>query len=88
MSTHTLKRTGMPPVTFSGELLASSPEKGARTSIYLASSSEVEKVSGKYFANSKQKSPALQATDKAVARKLWEVSAKMVGLGEAVPVGA
>ena len=69
-------------------LMARSPEKGAQTSIYLASSPEVEKISGKYFADSKQKQPASQATDLDAAKKLWDVSAKMVGLSEAVPAGA
>lgn len=60
------------------------PEKGAATSIYLASSPEVEGVTGKYFANCKVKQPAPQATDMAVALKLWEVSAEMVHLDEAI----
>ena len=69
-------------------LMARSPEKGAQTSIYLASSPEVEGISGKYFADSKEKQPASQATDMDAAKKLWDVSAKMVGLSEAAPAGA
>src|SRR4030095_6829093 len=36
------------------KLVTRSPERGARTSIYLASSPEVEGVSGKYFVRSRQ----------------------------------
>ncbi|MBL8164531.1 MAG: SDR family oxidoreductase [Anaerolineae bacterium] len=66
-------------------LFARSPEKGAETSIYLASSPEVEKLTGKYLHNSKVIPTAPQATDMAVAKKLWDVSAEMVHLADAVP---
>ena len=61
-------------------LMARSPEKGAETSIYLASSLDVEKISGKYFADSKPKPPAPQASDKETAKKLWNISASLVNL--------
>lgn len=54
-----------------------SPHHGARTSIYLASSPEVEGVSGKYFADSKEKEPSSRAKNDADAKRLWEVSAAM-----------
>ena len=66
-------------------LIGRSPEKGAETSIYLASSPEVQNISGKYFVDCNVTQPALQASDRAVARKLWDVSAEMVHLAEAVP---
>jgi NAD(P)-dependent dehydrogenase (short-subunit alcohol dehydrogenase family) len=66
-------------------LIARSPEKGAETSIYLASSPEVQSISGKYFVDCKVTPPAPQATDMAVAKKLWDVSAEMVHLAEAAP---
>jgi NAD(P)-dependent dehydrogenase (short-subunit alcohol dehydrogenase family) len=57
------------------------PEEGAQTSIYLATSPEVEGVSGKYFAKCKpvQSSPA--SYDQAAAKRLWEISEKMTGVG-------
>ena len=61
-------------------LVARSPAKGAETSIYLASSPRVEGISGKYFFDSHVIPAAPQATDMAVARKLWDVSAEMVQL--------
>ncbi len=63
-----------------GKPFAKTPERGATTSIYLATSSEVEGVTGQYFANSTPKAPAATALDDDVARRLWEVSASMVGL--------
>ena len=66
-------------------LIARSPEKGAETSIYLASSPEVQSISGKYFVDCKVTQPAPQAADHAVARRLWDVSAEMVHLADAVP---
>ena len=66
-------------------LIARSPEKGAGTSIYLASSPEIQSITGKYFVDCKVTQPAPQATDMAVARKLWDISAEMVHLADAVP---
>ncbi|KAE8605160.1 hypothetical protein XENTR_v10014996 [Xenopus tropicalis] len=57
-----------------------SPEEGAQTSIYLASSPEVEGVSGSYFGNSKEEELLPKAMDDLVARKLWDISEVMVGL--------
>jgi NAD(P)-dependent dehydrogenase (short-subunit alcohol dehydrogenase family) len=65
-------------------LIARSPEKGAATSIYLASSPEVQSITGKYFVDCRVSQPAPQASDSAVARRLWDVSAEMVHLADAV----
>ena len=66
-------------------LVARSPAKGAQTSVYLASSPTVDGVTGEYFYDSKVISPAPQATDRVVARKLWDVSAELVHLEDVVP---
>lgn len=56
------------------------PAQGAVTSIYLASSPEVEGVTGTYFSNRKP-SPSNKAShDAAAASRLWRVSAGLVGL--------
>ncbi|XP_055979926.1 retinol dehydrogenase 14 [Sorex fumeus] len=57
-----------------------SPVEGAQTSIYLASSPEVEGVSGKYFGDCKEEELLPKAMDDLVARKLWDISEVMVGL--------
>lgn len=55
-------------------------ERGAQTSIYLASSSAVEGVSGRYFVNTRETRPSPASFDAAAARRLWELSARMTGL--------
>jgi retinol dehydrogenase 14 len=59
-----------------------SPEKGAETSIYLASSPDVEGISGKYFIKKKEVASSPESYNEELARKMWEVSAKLSGLGE------
>jgi hypothetical protein len=54
------------------------PEQGARTSVYLCSSSEVEGVSGRYFVKCKEKTPSANARDGAAASRLWDVSEDLV----------
>jgi NAD(P)-dependent dehydrogenase (short-subunit alcohol dehydrogenase family) len=51
-----------------------SSEKGAETSIHLATSPEVEGVTGKYFDKKKPREPSREASDPETARRLWEVS--------------
>ena len=65
--------------------IARSPEKGAETSIYLASLPEVQSITGKYFVDCRVTQPASQATDSAVAKKLWDISAEMVHLADGLP---
>jgi len=55
------------------------PEKGARTQIWLASSPDVEGVTGKYFAKCKEKRPSARALDEATQKRLWDVTAQLVG---------
>ena len=61
---------------------AVSPEEGAETSIYLASSPEVEGITGKYFAKKKAVNSSRISRDQELARALWERSLEMTGLAE------
>lgn len=61
-------------------LFALSPEKGARTSIYLASSPEVATVSGKYFVKCKPRRSSKESYDEAAQRQLWQASEQLTGL--------
>jgi retinol dehydrogenase 14 len=56
------------------------PSQGAATSIHLASSPDLERVTGLFFANSKPKKSAKRSYDEATAARLWQVSADLVGL--------
>ena len=60
---------------------AISPERGAETIIHLASSPEVEGVSGKYFYKCREATPAAAAQDDATAKRLWDISAEIAGVG-------
>ena len=57
-----------------------STAQGAATSIHLASSPLVERVTGLYFSNSKPKKSSKSSYDNAAARRLWQVSADLIGL--------
>jgi retinol dehydrogenase 14 len=57
-----------------------SPERGAETSIHLASSPAVEGVTGTFFAKSRPRKSNPLSYDVAAARRLWQVSADLVGL--------
>jgi NAD(P)-dependent dehydrogenase (short-subunit alcohol dehydrogenase family) len=54
-----------------------SPEKGAETVVYLASSSEVEGITGKYFIMKKQVKSSKQSYNKDMAKRLWDESEKL-----------
>lgn len=62
------------------------PVQGAQTSIYLASSPEVEGVSGKYFDNCRPISSTPASYDTEVAKKLYEVSLELVSQTAAATV--
>ena len=61
-------------------MVAISPEAGSTTTIHVATSPEVDGVSGRYFAKCKISQPSPASQDEEAARKLWEVSEKMTGL--------
>jgi NAD(P)-dependent dehydrogenase (short-subunit alcohol dehydrogenase family) len=58
------------------------PEQGAATPIFLASSPEVAGVTGAYFAARRPKRSAKASYDRDLARRLWEVSAELTGVTE------
>jgi len=66
--------------------LLKTPSQGARTSIYLASSPDMDGVTGQFFANRKSKKPNKIAFDTEMTAKLWNVSAALVGVTPVIPV--
>ncbi|MGC2694838.1 MAG: SDR family oxidoreductase [Candidatus Angelobacter sp.] len=56
---------------------AISPEKGAATIVYLASSDDVVKSNGLYFFKCKAATPTKEAQDDESARKLWQESERL-----------
>ncbi|HEY6291838.1 MAG TPA: SDR family oxidoreductase [Terriglobia bacterium] len=63
-------------------LIAISPQKGAETIVYLASSPEVANVSGEYFYKCRPATPTQEAQDDAAAKRLWLETARLAGLEE------
>ncbi|NLL05573.1 MAG: SDR family oxidoreductase [Clostridiaceae bacterium] len=56
------------------------PEKGAQTAVYLATSPDVEGVTGKYYYQKKPLPSSKRSYDKEMAKSLWELSEKMTGI--------
>ena len=63
-------------------LTAISQEEGAKTIIYLASSSDAAAVSGEYFYECKIDTPSPAARNAADAKKLWDMSVGISGVGQ------
>jgi NAD(P)-dependent dehydrogenase (short-subunit alcohol dehydrogenase family) len=63
-----------------GNMSGVSTVRGAETSVYLASSPEVEGVSGKYFVNRQEADPSPLATNAAIRTRLWQISEECVGI--------
>ena len=68
-----------------GKLAALSPEQGAETLVYLASSPEAASASGQYFYKCRPAIPTMEAQDDAAARRLWSESARLAGIEEDWP---
>jgi len=56
------------------KMMGKDPEIGAETSIYLASSSDVENITGEYFAKKKIKKSSKESYNMILAKKLWDLS--------------
>jgi NAD(P)-dependent dehydrogenase (short-subunit alcohol dehydrogenase family) len=61
------------------QLAAISPEEGAKTTLYLASSPDVENISGEFFAKSQNKKASREAYNAEAAAKLWQLTEKLIG---------
>jgi retinol dehydrogenase-14 len=56
------------------------PKESVKTFVYLSESDEVKNTTGKYFAFSKAKKSSALSYDEGLAKRLWQVSAEMVGM--------
>ncbi len=78
-------RTGNPVLKFLMDnfgFVLTSPEKGAETSIYLATAPEVKGKTGLYWYRKNPTVPSLEAISSENAQRLWEISMKLTGLKE------
>lgn len=62
-----------------------SPEKGAKTSLYLATSPDVEGVTGKYFEKGVPRKSAPLSYDTSLQQQLWKACAELTGLTNEAP---
>jgi retinol dehydrogenase-14 len=70
----------MAPIVFAARPFMRSPERGADTAVYLASSAEVEGVTGRYSADRKVRKSNASSYDRATTERLWQVSSELVGI--------
>jgi len=54
------------------------PQQGARTTIYVATSLDLEGITGKYFVDSKPAGTSGAAKNKALGKRLWELSEELI----------
>lgn len=71
------------PLRLMARLFFKSPEAGAKTSLHVATAPELERVSGKYFEDSKEARPGSDALDDAAAARLWAISEQLVAKASA-----
>jgi NAD(P)-dependent dehydrogenase (short-subunit alcohol dehydrogenase family) len=57
------------------------PEQGADTAVWLATAPELEGVSGRYFADRKERQPSAAARDPEAAATLWQISEERARVG-------
>ncbi|MCS7060900.1 MAG: SDR family oxidoreductase [Anaerolineae bacterium] len=62
------------------KIAALTPEQGAQTSLYLATSPDVAGMSGCYFTNCRPVAPSVTAQDDEAAARLWDWSLAKTGL--------
>ena len=61
------------------KLVARSPQTGADTLVWLATSPDVADVSGRYFFDRGQRAPSPEGQDMQAALRLWEISERQCG---------
>jgi len=69
-----------PVFRFFEQLIAVTPEKGAKTSLYLASAPELEGVNGQYFEKKQVKNLTDKALNQSLQDRLWKISEELVGI--------
>ncbi len=64
---------------FAKRMFAISMDQGSETIVYLASSQEVNGMTGEYFYQCRTKTPTAEAQDDVAAKRLWQESEKLAG---------
>ena len=61
-------------------LFMKTPAQGAGTAVYLASSPQVQGITGRYYVSRKSRTSSTASYDTAAAARLWQVSADLTGM--------
>jgi hypothetical protein len=72
-------------LTTLGAPLFRSPQRGARSLVWLALSEQAASLTGEYVQDEKVLPPSAQAQDDTLAERLWERSVQLVGLSTNAP---
>jgi len=78
-------RSGNPMLKFlmsNFGFVLTTPEKGAETSVYLATAPEVQGKTGLYWYRKNPTIPSMEAISSENSRRLWEISLKLTGIKE------
>lgn len=77
-----MNNRGLSPLMkrFVDRMMGIGPEEGAQTGVYLATSPQVEGVTGEYFVKQEAVQSSPETYNEAIAERLWEVSAELTGL--------
>lgn len=67
------------------KLFMTSPERGAETIVYLASSPDAKDLNGEYLEKLKTKKSSDESYNEDIAQRLWDVSTKLTRLSQVVP---
>jgi NAD(P)-dependent dehydrogenase (short-subunit alcohol dehydrogenase family) len=79
--THIWAQSGaFSPLVRFASLFMIGPEEGAKTTVYLASSPDVEGITGKYFEKCRERPSSAESYDAKLAERLWDASLKRTGL--------
>jgi len=68
-----------------GAPFLASPEKGARTTLHVATAPELRGVTGRYFSGYREKTPSRAARDAAAALRLWQISENLTAPSTRLP---
>ncbi|MDE2857312.1 MAG: SDR family oxidoreductase [Chloroflexota bacterium] len=78
---HNMRGIWVPIIKILQRLFAISPEKGADTLVYLASSTDAAGITGKYWDRKQQKETSANSYDRELQKQLWQFSAEATGIG-------
>jgi NAD(P)-dependent dehydrogenase (short-subunit alcohol dehydrogenase family) len=67
-------------IAWLGRPFAATPERGAETILYLASSSAIQGVSGRYFENKRERRSSPRSYERETGQRLWRISEQLTGL--------